>query len=257
MEAPLVLPESGTVRVQVTVAEPDTDGRRAVAIWSGQDDVRCHARGFLATDTTPPAELSWPPADAESIDGLYERLADAGYEYGPAFQGVQAAWRSGDRFYAEVVQPEQATGSGFVLHPALFDAALHAGFDQLDAGGVPFSWTGVRIHRTGATKLRVRISPAGPSALRLDLADDGNRPVATVDTLTLRPIGRSQPRRTPLHGRMDPVGAAAGDGRTEHVVAPVERPTTEDLAAAALEMVQRTLDRVQGGSRTTVPPMPG
>ncbi|MEK8104253.1 polyketide synthase dehydratase domain-containing protein [Micromonospora sp. M12] len=111
----------------------------------------------------------------------YDHLADAGYEYGPAFQGVQAAWRSGEHTWADVVQPAQATGTGFTLHPALFDAALHAAFGQPDASGVPFSWTGVRIHRTGATKLRVRITRPGRRrcASRSATSTDGPSPPST------------------------------------------------------------------------------
>ncbi|MDG4810890.1 SDR family NAD(P)-dependent oxidoreductase [Micromonospora sp. WMMD1120] len=246
LEAPLVLPESGLVRVQVTVGEPDDDGRRALAIWSGQDDVHCHARGTLTTDTAPPADMQWPPAAADPIGDLYERLAEAGYAYGPAFQGVRAAWRAGADIYAEVVLPAQATGSGFTLHPALFDAALHAAFGQSDAEGVPFTWTGVRVHRTGATSLRVRISPAGPSALRLDLTDESSRPVATIDMLTFRPIGRTDAPADSLYTvDWTPIAPPSSVDQAELVVAPVERPDTDDTASAALTMAQRTLDQLQ------------
>ena len=41
----------------------------------------------------------WPPAGAVAVDvaAAYERLAARGYEYGPAFQGLQAMWRRGQR----------------------------------------------------------------------------------------------------------------------------------------------------------------
>ena len=62
----------------------------------------------------------WPDA--------YERLAERGYQYGPAFQGLQAMWRRGDEIFAEVAVPEDAGAQvgGFGIHPALLDAALHA-----------------------------------------------------------------------------------------------------------------------------------
>ena len=46
----------------------------------------------------------WPPAGARELDVefLYDRLAEAGFGYGPAFQGVQAAWRTDTEVYAEV-----------------------------------------------------------------------------------------------------------------------------------------------------------
>ena len=58
--------------------------------------------------------------------GLYEQLAAAGYEYGPVFRGLRAAWRDGDDVYAEVALPGGVEVAGFGIHPALLDAALHA-----------------------------------------------------------------------------------------------------------------------------------
>ena len=72
----------------------------------------------------------WPPAGATAVDvtDAYERLAARGYEYGPAFQGLQALWRRGDEVFAEVAVPEVAgvKVGGFGIHPVLVDAALHA-----------------------------------------------------------------------------------------------------------------------------------
>ncbi len=88
-----------------------------------------HATGVLAPgertadfDTTV-----WPPTDAEPLDltGLYERMAEGGYRYGPLFQGLRAAWRRGDEVFAEVALPEGAEreAAGYGLHPALLDAS--------------------------------------------------------------------------------------------------------------------------------------
>ena len=78
----------------------------------------------------PSADLSiWPPAGAVAIDlaGGYERLAEHGYGYGPAFRGLTALWSRGEELFAEVSLPEAAGGTaGFGMHPALLDAALHA-----------------------------------------------------------------------------------------------------------------------------------
>ena len=71
----------------------------------------------------------WPPAGAVAIDLAdgYERLAARGYGYGPAFRGLTALWARGDELFAEVPLPDAAGGvSGFGVHPALLDAALHA-----------------------------------------------------------------------------------------------------------------------------------
>ncbi len=218
LEAPLLLPPTGAVQVQVAVGAADPTGRRTVTIYSrpaheGDRDaapaapwVR-HAAGTLAatgpvTPDAPVAPTQWPPADAVAVDvaALYERLDGEGYRYGPAFRGLHAAWRTGDEMFAEIrLAPEQHADSGqFALHPALLDAALHpiaelfTGDDQ--AGGapgtvrLPFSFGGVRLLATGAARLRVRITPTGPDSVTMALADEAGTPVATIGSLTLRTV---------------------------------------------------------------------
>ncbi|MFF2411950.1 SDR family NAD(P)-dependent oxidoreductase, partial [Streptomyces sp. NPDC058092] len=219
LEAPLVLDTDSTTRqLQVTVGEPEEDGHRQVALYSrsgsgsgsgsGSEAV-CHARGRLTAEAaTPVRELpaAWPPAGAVpvSVDTLYAELADAGYEYGPLFQGVQTAWRTDDAVHAEIALPEGTPVEGFAIHPALLDAALHGGLEWLDGGSgdsaaaLPFAWSGISLTQTAGTRIRVRIAPVGENALRIDLADTDGTPLATVDTLTFRPVARAQ------------LGAAAG-----------------------------------------------
>ncbi|MFD7656422.1 SDR family NAD(P)-dependent oxidoreductase [Actinosynnema sp. NPDC059797] len=212
LSAPLVLPEQGAVQVQVTVAAPDASGRRAVAVHSREDAAggepwTGHATGVLAAGPVRGEALTeWPPAGAEPIalDGVYEGFAAAGLGYGPVFQGLQAAWQRGDEVFAEVVLPEHVEVDGFEVHPALFDAALHAialaGGAGRDAA-LPFAWGGVAVHATGASAVRVRVAPAG-AGVRLDLADPAGTPVLTAASLALRPVGggqRAAVRRDPLY----------------------------------------------------------
>ena len=122
----------------------------------------------------------------------YDALADAGLTYGPAFQGLRAAWQLGEDLYAEVGLPEGADGDAFGLHPALLDAALHAAaLGGAEAGGVPFSWTGVSLHASGASHLRVQIRDAG-GAMSVALADSTGEPVASVESLVVRPLSAGQ-----------------------------------------------------------------
>ena len=124
------------------------------------------------------------------MDDWYPAAAEAGLDYGPAFRGLTAAWRDGDTVHAEVALPDAGQAAGFALHPALFDAALHAaGVAGLVTGGVrlPFAWSGVRVHAAGAAAVRVRLTSTGPDSLALDLADTTGAVVATVDNLVLRP----------------------------------------------------------------------
>ncbi|MFF8596794.1 SDR family NAD(P)-dependent oxidoreductase, partial [Streptomyces sp. NPDC015220] len=139
----------------------------------------------------------WPPAGAVAvgIEGLYERLAEVGMVYGPAFQGLRAVWRRGEELFAEVRLPEElhVDAERFRIHPALLDAALHTslvgGVDQVR---LPFSWRGVTLHAVGATALRVRLVPDGPDSLSLNVADQDGAPVATVSSLAVRPVARQQ-----------------------------------------------------------------
>ncbi|MFJ9821130.1 SDR family NAD(P)-dependent oxidoreductase [Streptomyces sp. NPDC101151] len=193
---PLVLPEDGAVRLQCTVGEPDATGARAFRVYAAAADGApwtTHATGVLRPAEEGPGHglTAWPPPGAEPVDldGVYERLAELGAEYGPRFQGLRAAWRHGDEAYAEVAVP---TGTAaFGLHPALFDAALHT--IGLRAGAeermtLPFAWNGVELYERGATALRVRIAPAGTGAVRIEAADETGRPVARVASLSLREV---------------------------------------------------------------------
>ncbi|MCM3813083.1 polyketide synthase dehydratase domain-containing protein, partial [Streptomyces sp. DR7-3] len=210
LETPVVLPEDGGVlRVQVTITGSEgSDGRRYVSLHTcGADGVWTrHARGTVLTAgvSGEPAGLgSWPPAGARPVEtaGLYERLSDQGLGYGPVFRGLETVWRRGEEIYAEAALPEVArrTGDGFGVHPALLDAALHAwaagsddaGSDDAGPGAVrlPFLWSGVTLHATGATKLRVRLTPVTGGGMSVLVADDTGRPVASVETLVTRPLG--------------------------------------------------------------------
>ncbi|WP_432040680.1 SDR family NAD(P)-dependent oxidoreductase, partial [Streptomyces cucumeris] len=206
LQAPLVLTGTDGVRVQLTVGPADTDGRRELAIYSsaggnedGAPETVCHGRGWLVADAEPaePFPAQWPPVGAESVavGTLYERLADIGLDYGPLFQGVRAAWRRGDEVYAEVGLPEDTSAGGFGVHPALLDAALHGALLSKAAGSavdLPFSWSGVRFGRSGATAARVRIRPTDGSALRIEVSDDTGALIAAVDALGLRPLDPAQ-----------------------------------------------------------------
>ncbi|QUF05214.1 SDR family NAD(P)-dependent oxidoreductase [Actinosynnema pretiosum subsp. pretiosum] len=207
---PVVLPEDGELRLQVVVGAED-GARREVRAYSRADDAAPwteHASGTLSAKSSLPADVPaapWPPAGAEPIalDGFYEAMAGAGYGYGPAFRGLRAAWRDGDDVVAEVAVPraqEQVAGR-FGIHPALLDAALHAGnfcFPAQDgerATMLPFSWDDVRLHATGATSVRVRaraVGGPGAPALTVAITDPSGVPVAGVGALGMRAVSPEQ-----------------------------------------------------------------
>ncbi|TDC86363.1 type I polyketide synthase, partial [Actinomadura sp. 7K507] len=207
IEAPLVFPTRGETVLQVIIGPPDRSGGRPVAIYSrpqeaDQESWLRHASGTVMPETgeTPPAELTvWPPENAVAlpVDGLYQRLVEQGFQYGPAFQGLRAAWRRGADMFGEIVLPEAAgEAAAFGLHPALLDAAMQPRFLDGDDGGmgetsIPFSWNRVTLHAAGASVLRVRLSPHG-SGLRMTVADGTGAPVMSVESLVARPVSAEQ-----------------------------------------------------------------
>ncbi|MFF2198009.1 type I polyketide synthase, partial [Streptomyces sp. NPDC058157] len=205
LQAPLVLPEQGGVLVQVAVGPDDGSGDRRFAVHSRPDTAAaeetwtCHGTGVLnsAPGTPPPGpDADWPPAGAAPVDlgGFYAGLAARSFAYGPVFQGLRAAWRLGDEVFAEVALPEDARAEAdrYGLHPALLDAALHAvGFGPLGdmgTGRMAFSWEDVRLHAGGATRLRIRLAPAGTDTVTLTASDDTGRAVATIGALAFREV---------------------------------------------------------------------
>ncbi|MEU3656090.1 polyketide synthase dehydratase domain-containing protein [Streptomyces sp. NPDC032161] len=168
---------------------------------------------------------------------------------------MRAAWRHGEELYADVALPEAARaprpegdGPEFVLHPALLDAALHAlALDSLVANGsgtagpaagglsLPFAFGGVRVHSAdGVRRLRVRTAPGPDGQAGVELTDETGSPVATVRSLSLRPLPRTG------SATADPVAGALH--RTEWVPlteppAPVAMPRWGVLGTAGTRLV--------------------
>ncbi|MDO0938361.1 type I polyketide synthase [Streptomyces sp. DG2A-72] len=211
LQAPLVLPETGGLQLQLSVGDADAEGRRTVEIHSrperdaAEAAWACHALGTLTDADAHPAPAAlvgvWPPQDAQAaeVGDFYDGLADRGYDYGPVFQGLRRVWRRGDEVFAEVALPEEAADAAdaFGVHPALLDAALHAmNFASVAEGSgtpLPFAWTGVALHAVGATALRVRIAPdAARGGVSVELFDQAGLPVASVESLALREVSPEQ-----------------------------------------------------------------
>jgi acyl transferase domain-containing protein len=222
IQAPLALTPGTRTQLQVIVAAAGPDGRRALDIYARPENTdqdapwTRHASGAL-TDQPPatvpdPADLAaWPPAGAEPLDleGAYERLADIGYEYGPTFQGLTAAWRHGDDLFAEVALPEGTAGTDeHTVHPALLDAALHVVVLQpADPPRLPFSWSGIHLRATGATALRAHFRSIGEDTYAVTLADLAGNTVAHIAEFALRPTAEGLLPRTAELYRVEWVGA--------------------------------------------------
>ncbi|MFJ6662262.1 SDR family NAD(P)-dependent oxidoreductase, partial [Streptomyces sp. NPDC091377] len=259
LQAPLVLPgQQAAVVVQVVVDDPDEQDRRAVHIYSRADadadagaeesEWTRHATGVLTeaagTATEP---WTWPPAGEQvPADEVYDTLTAAGFDYGPVFRGLRNVWLDAEDVYAEVVLPDDP--SGFALHPALLDAALHAlaaatGGNQAGAeGGLPFAFTGVTVHATGARTLHARLRRSA-DGVTVDAVDPTGQPVVSIGSLAFRPVNEAAlnpAQDTPLRMRWeqstvvvtDPEGAESAPPEDFALVTVGHHPGVADVLRA-------------------------
>ncbi|MFE2144494.1 acyltransferase domain-containing protein, partial [Streptomyces sp. NPDC059456] len=294
LHAPLPLPEQGGVPLHVVVGAPGEDGLRTVSAYSRAEDDEAaadagdtawtlHAEGTLtrgaASATSAPADLAaWPPPGAApvAVADAYERLLAGGYGYGPVFQGLRAAWRRGDELFAEIALPAEA-GSGeaaadrFTVHPALLDAALHLDrLDRIDSGApaplAAASWTDLRLYRTGATALRVRLTRDAPDTLAVEAADEEGRPVLSAAAVGQRTVSAEELRTGEQPGalyRLTWTQAPAGGSAAQDAPVLFECPVPEgaadaDAAARARTVAGATLTRLTqwlGEERASAAPL--
>ncbi|MFD4626767.1 SDR family NAD(P)-dependent oxidoreductase [Streptomyces sp. NPDC058475] len=210
---PLLLPVDGArVDVQVTVRRADAQGKRAVAVYSrsaADAEWRHHAEG-LVSETPRPAPTGLTTergAGRLDADALYSRLREMGYGYGDAFQGVRGGEHGDGWARSRVVLPDSAriNHSGFALHPALSDAALHAavacGLLETPAAGdiaVPFVFNGVHVgDGDDADQCWAVARRVAPDAIALTLADDDGHVLLSIDRMVVRSLER--PARQPDH----------------------------------------------------------
>ncbi len=198
-----------------------------------------HATGQLSLPapnepTEPVSPTEWPPsAEPVELGDLYGRLADLGLDYGPTFRGLRAVWQDRDTIYAEVALPPDTDTTGFGIHPALLDAALHP--IAFLAGGqtarLPFSWNDVTLFATEATSVRVQLTAGRHDTYSVRIADQAGAPVAHIGSLALRAVDARQLR------------AAGGTSSLYHVDWPVV-PTPR---TGATDLHRTTVDRSDFG----------
>ncbi|OMI37214.1 type I polyketide synthase [Streptomyces sparsogenes] len=266
---PLVLHPTAHLDLQVVIGAADDDARRTLHLYArAQSDAGAewtrHATATLAgepaDDRQPPVEgeTAWPPAGAEPVDltGFYDRAASIGYAYGPSLRGLRALWRHGEDLLADIALPvaDDSTGT-LAIHPALLDSALHPLLAVTDTPGdqvwLPFSWSGVTLHATGATHARVRVTPHGDHEHRVALTDTAGRPILTADAVAVRPARLEAPRQPLSEGlfRLEWTPTSPPADRSEATAAApgvvlVKAPVAEG-EGGELEAVQRALTLVQ------------
>ncbi|MER5942381.1 type I polyketide synthase [Streptomyces sp. NPDC001928] len=254
LHEPLVLSPAERVQVQVVAGAPDEAGGRPVTVWARAADAEepwtRHATATTAPAEAPPTDApgAWPPPDAERIPVDYARLAADGHRYGPAFRAVTALWRREGDVFAELALPhgEAATAGSYTLHPALFDAALHAALlaeapgERAREPRAPLACTGVTVYATGACAARAVVRRLGPDEFRVTLTDPAGRPVADVESVVTRAIPAAALTRAETYRLVWRPAAPVHDASPEHELLDVAQ-----LAAALPDNATRP-ERVHG-----------
>ncbi|MFD2472721.1 SDR family NAD(P)-dependent oxidoreductase [Amycolatopsis silviterrae] len=196
LETPLVL--DGPAELQVKVGEPGETGRRELTVHARPvgGDWTCHARATLSPAETTPLQVSWSVEGAPiDVSATYADLAGVGLGYGPSFQGLRAAWRSGTEIFAEVdlTEADQADTERYGVHPALLDSALHAVRHFFGSRlMLPFAWRGLTLHASGASSVRVRLTETGTDTVAVEMTDVHGSPVLSIESLAVRPVSAGQ-----------------------------------------------------------------
>ncbi|MCE0536197.1 SDR family NAD(P)-dependent oxidoreductase [Kineosporia rhizophila] len=203
---PLLLGPEETLALQVRVGDADDAGHRPVSVYArpagdgvlDQAPWVAYATGLLGSHSAAEPAFDgseWPPAGAVpvGVDEVYEQWEADGPGIGPSYRGLQAVWQRDSEVFAELALPDPAGEPGtFGMHPALLEAALQAsvlldsGTDAGPAEATVAEWRGIRLHATGATRMRIRLRADGPGRFSLATADGAGAPVITVESIELR-----------------------------------------------------------------------
>ncbi|NTV94311.1 MAG: acyltransferase domain-containing protein, partial [Thiobacillus sp.] len=126
----------------------------------------------------------------------YQLCRDLGLDYGPAFQGMQAAWLDGDDLITRIELPKAAGDDALLLHPALADACfqsllgLRQEDEQRQTTYLPVRIGRLRLYRAGSrpSHCRTRMVRRGPHSLLAEftLFDADGHAVARLEDCRFR-----------------------------------------------------------------------
>ena len=201
----LTLSEQAPADLQILVQPLDEQGRRPFTVRSragGQlaDLWTLHASGELSSDQPAASPLTPAPGvEALDQDDFYERLAQRGYRYSGPFRSLRGIGTDPARpevIHADVALPAGTDVTGYGIHPALLDAALHPLASVLDptdeadpaSPRLPYAFTGVTLYATAATQLHVQLTRTSEDTFTLHATDPTGAPVITIGALTVRAV---------------------------------------------------------------------
>ncbi|OLL16194.1 MULTISPECIES: type I polyketide synthase [unclassified Rhodococcus (in: high G+C Gram-positive bacteria)] len=148
----LGLPAEGSLPIRVLVSPAGEDGARTVTVSSNMG----------------PADGPWVRNASATVDDVLAAQPD----------------RLPGDIMTEVRLDDGVDPSGFGIHPQLLQAALDPVFGPDDW---PLTWSGTRLHRTGAQAVSVRCATGEDGRYRVDATDADGAPVLTVEALHVVP----------------------------------------------------------------------
>jgi acyl transferase domain-containing protein/NADPH:quinone reductase-like Zn-dependent oxidoreductase/acyl carrier protein len=273
--APLVLPNEGMRELSARHAE--TTG--FVELWSrprfGPDEWTLHARGRLVAiaSVQRPAPPPGETATVEVADAIYAAAAKAGVDYGPAFRLVIDAVHDGKTMDVRLA-PLPGPGTGWhtrpqLLHPTLFDAALHPLFalartdPHSRRAYLPVRISRFALHRDFAepTGARLRVEREATDSLTVSvwLFDADGEVLAEAQGLLLRSVvfERSDVEDDHFHIELQPIERAGPPLDVAAIacetLGAIEPSTVDDgwlmLRGHMRTVAHRVLGAIAGGRR--------
>ena len=208
LHSPLRLSDDTPTDLQIAVDSAEDTGRRAFSVHSrtgGPSGVwTLHASGALSADQPAAGSPFMPAPGVEALDqdDFYERLSQRGYGYSGLFRslrGIGSDPAQPEVIHAEVALPAGTDVTGYGIHPALLDAALHPMASVLDRTGevdsaslrLPYAFSGITLYATAATQLHVQLTRTGEDTFTLHATDPTGAPVITIRTISLRELADS------------------------------------------------------------------
>ena len=196
-EAPLVLPETGAVQIQLAAGEPDEEGRRSLRVHSRPEgDPEAQWTSNASATLAPPSPLpagdlsAWPPSGAEPL------------EAGPS----TASWprrASNTARPSRACEPPGAVARSSSPRSSLARRTRMPLRSTLPCWTPPFTSASSLTRRPGRacpspgaaftckappTSLRVRLTPDGKDGFALLGCDASGAPAISIGKLALRPL---------------------------------------------------------------------
>ncbi|WP_437873438.1 SDR family NAD(P)-dependent oxidoreductase [Sorangium sp. So ce363] len=216
LQAPLVLPETGSRRLQVVLGEAAGEAVTASVYSQGVESRpgvgwTLHATANVAVEQEPAraARLDLAALQARCAEGLdvgaiYAGYADVGVGYGPAFQGLQSLWRGQGEALARVALPAGVPSEGYAVSPALLDAAFQvvAATTPPEESAelfLPFEIGSFAVHQHGVeaawVHVELRGEPGGGRVADVKLADATGAVVVEATGMRFQRADREALRR--------------------------------------------------------------